>query len=405
MASRPLLVSELAEFLAFNFEAGPTPTLQADWRPEDPTHAVISMCSSLLAIVKPDYGFPVVQFAHFSVKKYLTSPRLVKTKDTVSRFHISMTPANTIIAQACLCVLLHLDKNVTKDSLEKVPLAEYAAKYWVGHARFEDVSSEAQDGMKRLFDPSENHFSAWVRVYDPDDSQSRSWTYGFPVKARAPALHYAAFCGIHDIAAFLIVEKSQDVNARGFAKKETPLHVASRRGHADVAQLLLEHGADADARDDENCTPLLRASQYGHARVARVLVELGVNTEARDEDGWSPLERASNEGHVEVAQVLLEHGANVEAQDSYNRSPLNFAQGKEVTRVLLKHGADANAVDSYGQLPLHKASENGTVGTVSGPSRVWCGCERPRCQQRDSVTSGIPSGTYRRCKVAALVRL
>ena len=138
-ASRPLLVSELAEFLAFDFEAGSTPTLLADWRPEDPTYAVISMCSSLLAVVKPHYGSPVVQFAHFSVKEYLMSARLAKATDTISRFHVSMTAAHTIVAQACLGVLLHLDETVTKDSLEKIPLAEYAAELRMGHSQLENV--------------------------------------------------------------------------------------------------------------------------------------------------------------------------------------------------------------------------------------------------------------------------
>jgi hypothetical protein len=108
----------------------------------------------LLAVVNVD-GSPVIQFAHFSVKEYLTSGRLAEAKDTISRFHVSMTPAHTIVAQACLGVLLHLDENITKDSLEDFPLAEYAAEHWVDHARVENVSSKVQDGMKRLFDPGQ----------------------------------------------------------------------------------------------------------------------------------------------------------------------------------------------------------------------------------------------------------
>ena len=363
-ASRPLLVGELAEFLAFDFEAGSTPTILPDWRPEDPTHAVISMCSSLLSVVKPHYGSPVVQFAHFSVKEYLMSARLAKAKDTISRFHVSMTAAHTIVAQACLGVLLHLGENVTKDSLEKFPLAEYAAEHWVGHARFENVSLKVQDGMKRLFDPSESHLSAWVWVHDPEDSRRRFRRFERPGKARATPLHYAAFCGIHDIAAFLIVEDSQDVNARGFDRKETPLHVASHRGHADVAQLLLEHGADADAQDDEKRTSLIRASSHGHVKVARVLLEHGADTEARDEETWSPLERALWEGHVEVAQVLLEHGADVKAQDRDNWTPLHVARGEEAARLLLKHGSDVNALNNEDMTPLYHASALGRVGTA-----------------------------------------
>ena len=224
MASRPLLVEELAEFLAFDFEEGPTPEFVAEWRPDDPAHAVLSTCSSLLAIVDVG-GSSVIQFAHFSVKEYLTSARLAKTKDTISRFHVSMTAAHTIVAQACLGVLLHLDENITKDSIEDFPLAEYAAKHWVDHARFEKVSPMVQDGMKRLFDPSECHLSVWVWIHDPESPRRRPRRSERPGKARATPLHYAAVCNMHDIATFLIVEHSQDVNARGFGDEETPLHI------------------------------------------------------------------------------------------------------------------------------------------------------------------------------------
>jgi hypothetical protein len=103
-ASRPLLLSELAEFFAIDFEAGSTPTLLADRRLEDPAHTVLSVCSSLLVIVEPGSGSPVVQFAHFSVKEYLTSVRLAGAKDTISRFHVSMSAAHTIVARACCWV-------------------------------------------------------------------------------------------------------------------------------------------------------------------------------------------------------------------------------------------------------------------------------------------------------------
>jgi ankyrin repeat protein len=307
----------------------------------------------------------VIQFAHFSVKEYLTSARLANSKDTISRFHVSMTPAHTVVAQACLGVLLHLDENVTKDSLETFPLAEYAAENWVGHARVENVSSNVQDGMKRLFEPSKSHLSVWVWIYDPDPipfEQSRRPEC--PAKAKATPLHCAAFYGMRDIVRFLIVEHSQDVNARGFNRDEAPLHVALRRGHADVAQLLLEHGADAKALDGFGTTPLILASQGGHAEVARVLLGRGADTEARDKDRWNALEGAAFHGHMEVARVLLEHGADVKAQDEYNRTLLHFAQGEEAARFLLKHGADANAVDVIGRTPLLRASEHGYVGGV-----------------------------------------
>jgi len=108
VASRPLRVEELAEFLAFDFDAGPTPTYRAGWRPEDPLGAVLSTCSSLLAVVEVEDS-DVIQFSHFSVKEFLTSTRLAEAKDSISCYHVSMTPAHTVAGQACLGILLHLD--------------------------------------------------------------------------------------------------------------------------------------------------------------------------------------------------------------------------------------------------------------------------------------------------------
>jgi hypothetical protein len=51
----------------------------------------------------------VVQFAHFSVKEFLTSDRLADIKADISRFHIRLEPAHTVIAQACLAILLQSD--------------------------------------------------------------------------------------------------------------------------------------------------------------------------------------------------------------------------------------------------------------------------------------------------------
>jgi len=140
VASRPLRVEELAEFLAFDFSAGPIPRFRDDWRLDDPIEAVLSTCSTLLSLVNVD-GSPVIQFSHFSVKEYLSSSRFAEKRDTISlRYHVSMTSAHTIVVQACLGILLHLDENITRDSLIEFPLAEYAAEHWVGHARFEGVS-------------------------------------------------------------------------------------------------------------------------------------------------------------------------------------------------------------------------------------------------------------------------
>ncbi|KAH9971073.1 hypothetical protein BGW80DRAFT_1446579 [Lactifluus volemus] len=136
VASRPFFVEELAEFLAFDFEAGEIPKLVEDRRRKDPMQAVLTTCSSLITIVKEDrwYGpsdLKLVQFSHFSVKEFLMSGRLAAAQmPTIRRYNILTTPAHTMVTKACLGTLLHPDERLTDDSLKELPLAQYAARHW-----------------------------------------------------------------------------------------------------------------------------------------------------------------------------------------------------------------------------------------------------------------------------------
>jgi hypothetical protein len=177
VATRPLRVDELAEILALDFDGAKDgiPALNKDWRWDDERQGVLATCSSLIVVV--DGGTTtmgrkrrVVQFAHFSVKEFLTSDRLADIKADISCFHIRLEPAHTVIAQACLAILLQSDHNDRAESTS--PLSRYAARHWVDHAHFGDVSLRLEDGMQRLFDPAKPYFTAWLNSYDPD----KEWT-------------------------------------------------------------------------------------------------------------------------------------------------------------------------------------------------------------------------------------
>jgi len=185
VAVRPLRVDELAEVLAFDFTTEGIPKLNPSWRWEDQEEAVMSACSSLVVVVK-DGDSRIVQFSHFSVKEYLTSKRLAESSQDVSQYQILLEPAHTVLAQACLGVLLRLDDRVDRDSLKSFPLARYAAEHWHRHAQFGNVSSYVEDGMKRLFDADKPHFATWlwIYIYDPYSDYPRLRSPMRPINLR-----------------------------------------------------------------------------------------------------------------------------------------------------------------------------------------------------------------------------
>jgi len=402
VAARPLRVQELAQFLGFDFATGPIPNFCGTWLLEDPVDAVLSATSSLLAVVDV-HGSPVVQFAHFSVKEFLTSPRLSKANDNIPHgYHISTTYAHTLAAQACLGILLHLEKNITRGDLERFPLAEYAAEHWVDHAQFEDVSRTVEDGMKRLFDPNKYHFSVWVWIHDLEDRYWRREKRGErPSLPRGTPLHYAALCGLDVVVNFLIIEHSQDLDTRCFDHESTALHLASRSGHVEAIRVILDNGADADVQNKSDSTPLHMASTGGHVEAVRLLLEHGANATLQDNQDvsaielayqsgskvarvflefgnggdfvadniseWSPLNRALFDGNIELTCDLLERGADPMVQADDGLIPLQAASlggHTEAIRVLLEHGVDLTAEDNHGWPPLHLASLAGHAEVV-----------------------------------------
>ena len=399
VASRPLRVEELAEILAFDFKSGGIPKFHEDWRLKNPVDAVISACSTLLSVVNVETHsrtFRVVKFSHFTVKEFLMSSRFAERHDNISRhYHITMPPAHTFVAKACLGVLLHLDKAITRQSLMEFPLAEYAAESWFVHARFEGVSEDIVEWTKQLFDWTKPHLSIWLWIHDPTEdswyrqrSERPSLPFGTP-------LHYAAFCGLHDIAEILAIEHPEDVNSQSFKNASSPLHVASReghmklagmlikrganvsaqtkngwtalhlaleKGHVNLAQMLVERGADVSAQNEVGSTALHLASIYDHIDLARMLVKRGADVSAPTKDGWTALHWALQNGHVNLAQMLVERGADVSAQTKDGWIALHLASRyghADLARVLVERGADVLAQINDGSTALHLASRYG----------------------------------------------
>ena len=406
VATRPLGVDELAEILALDFDGGEDgiPELNADWRWGDKQQGVLATCSSLIVVVEGymDYRRTrVVQFAHFSVKEFLTSDRLAVLKADISRFHIRLEHAHTIVAQSCLAILLQSDHDDGAKTTS--PLSKYAAQHWIDHARFGNVLSRVEYGMRRLFDPEKRYLRAWLDTYDPDITwtsflrvdRGMYWSYepfSLSEKNAALCLYYAALCGFRDLTRYLIVKNPQHVNAT-VGENKSPLAAALRNGHIQVAQLLHQHGAvlptghknrtllhaaSADGMVDvaewllnidadesarvpySHRTPLHFAAANGHLDNVQISLGHGVYVDATaGADHNAPLHGASSSGQADIIQLLIEHEAGVYARDQDQSTPLHLASSKgnaKMVQLLMKHGADVHARDRSQSTPLHMAS-------------------------------------------------
>jgi ankyrin repeat protein len=426
VAVRPLSVEELAEVLAIDFSAeGGTPMVDEKLRWEDKEQAVLSACSALIAVVK-DGGTPMVdeklrwedkeqavpstffstiiasirdegrdsrrvQFSHFSVKEFLTSDRLAtSTMDDLRYHHIRLESAHTIMAQACLAVLLRLDNNMDRQTIESYPLARYAGKHFGDHVEFEKVLSHVTDGVDDLLDPDKPHFEPWLWQrfgdWDPDywhTSFNLSYTLfrtpgTMPVyPPRVVPLYYVAAFGPLCLAHRLILKHPEDLHVRD-NKGYIPLQIAVLAGNDDVSQLLIEYSADLDIQDMEGRTLLHMAACQGLFKVAQMVLQrdgaVKRHANARNKNGQTALHLASGYHYPRIVALLLTVGLDVEAQDNDDMTPLLLASGQytfddgrgtAAAQVLLEHGASVHVRNKNGQMPLHLASQNHHSGIVA----------------------------------------
>jgi ankyrin repeat protein len=382
VAARPLRLEELAQVLEVDFDAAGragTPRVNS----ADRAMPVLSACSSLISI-----DSRVVQLSHFSVKEFLTSERIANP----TRYHISLQSAHTTLAQACLSVLLCLGDHSSRSSFGDFPLAQYAANYWDDHVRFESVSCDPRirDTIEYFLDGNKPHWKAWHRLRD--DNRSLSLSAG---DFQVPLFH-AAFYGLYGMVELLIAKHPQHVNPRSHSTA-SPLIAALMRSQFDVAELLynhrakinfrdetrstllhvasqipdhvapvvkilewlLEHGADVHARDENDKTPLHHAAEKGHLDTVQTLIMHKSDIKARDRDGRTPLHVAVDRRFIEVVHMLIEHKANVNSRDKKGKTPLHVAvhrQHFDISRVLIEHKASVNERDEAGRTPLHLAA-------------------------------------------------
>ena len=176
----------------------------------------------------------------------------------------------------------------------------------------------------------------------------------------------------------------------------TPLFTAILNGDGDAVKLLIDGGANVNAKADDGWTPLDMASatftgnhekdnrlkDYTKYDIFKLVLDAGADVNATTRDGWTPLHaavanamkawREEPEWSLKRISDLVDAGANIEARDDNGRTPLHWAamQGfyyytwlpevhADVVKLLIDEGAKIDVTDKYGETPLQYAVQMG----------------------------------------------
>jgi ankyrin repeat protein len=214
--------------------------------------------------------------------------------------------------------------------------------------------------------------------------------------ARVPPLLVCARTGNTEAVRALIARKA-NVNGREPLRDQTALMWAVSQRRADVARILIEHGADVRARSrimravinranptdiytavvgtvsQGGSTPLLFAARQGDVDSTRLLLASGADVNELLPDGTSALTVAAHSNHTALVQFLLERGANPNIIGSgYTALHAAVLRGNlESVKALLARGAFVNSRLRHGTATTRGSQEFFLPESLTGATPVW----------------------------------
>lgn len=208
-----------------------------------------------------------------------------------------------------------------------------------------------------------------------------------PGQDRGP-LHWAATYGDRDIAA-LLIQHGADVNAKWEPTGDTPLGMAihsyedddhpldeaTEKRLFDTMQLLVNKGADVNARNNtqeypDNIGETVLFRTY-NPKLIKYLVDKGADVNARNNMGWTPLHGlARYMSDTRAAEALIECGADVNAVDKSGKTPLDLALSNDRARndqmkELLQSYQTPMPMPTFTSPPPNPAKSGGCMGVLA----------------------------------------
>ena len=170
------------------------------------------------------------------------------------------------------------------------------------------------------------------------------------------SLMMAADGGSIEVVQFLL-ETTCEVNLQNYQdpnKGWTPLHYAADKGHFDICQLLLKHGANLSQQTISGATPLHKAAQKGHLKVCKLLGDYMETKNPSNNSGLTPLHGAAKNGHLKVCKYLMDHIDNKNPVESTGTTPLHCAADSghlEICKFIASQIDNKNPANNQGARP------------------------------------------------------
>ena len=349
-AKRPVLVEELQQALAVEWNEDEGPPRKLDLDNILDARSLLDVCAGLATI---DEESNVIRLVHYTTQEYI-----VKFRGELS------ASAHLNISRTCLAFIsfdefgdgFSRSDIQFRGRLDRYPFFSYGARYWGHHLRGQP--EEELRELTSFFLNDHSRVSSCGQVLHVSDISYEGYSQNFP--RRLHGLHLAAAFGLGATTSLLLRSASDSDPRDSFDR--CVLHYAAKEGQASVTRLLLTKGCHIDVRDKSGNTSLHYAAENGHVEAVKCLAEAGASLDATDTSGHTALHQASKWGHETAVRLLLQKGASIEVESYRGTRPLHFTAEtgqSEVARILLEEGAGVDAQDAKGWTPLHFAACRG----------------------------------------------
>lgn len=351
-SARPLRVQEVAE--VFILDRDRKPPFDEEDRLNLP-ESVLNYLSSLVtrvAVTNSRYdnernGQKIIEvrLAHFSIKEYLISPRIVQ--GPAEYFSTTEADAHLHISEACLAYHLHLSlgTRVTYQEAKRFALWKYAGRYWVHHLeqvpRASWTSFASEMALKALA-PSSQSLLNMVRIFDPESGESANWKRSFSGLA-APLYYMDGFGAIQ--LTELLLDNGVNIDEFSSGMCGFALQIAAANGNESLMQLLLDRGADINIQGGYFGSALQAAVINGNESHVQLLLDRGADVNIQGGFHGSAIAAAASIGSKGKIQLLLDRGAYINAKSGYYGTALYAALAADKidsAELLVSRGAEVN---------------------------------------------------------------